>query len=463
MKNLIANYKKLDKQRQITWLVFGLVAIVYYFTLMFTDIWITYEHSLSLLDCIRSGNLLGFYSYTVDHTYGNLPATYFIPIYFLFGLWNLPCWIVTRFFGVSTTTVGCLLWAKTMLVLFFLLSVREFLIIYRKLQIENEERTLFTLCSSMFVALPILALAQYDIIELFFILWGLRVFLEEEKLSFKVLLIFSVGISFKAYAVFVFMILLLHVEKNPFVIIRDLIIGAAFSILILMPFIRGFFAASSSCNSNFIEQWLSLRIDMGWDAEISVFFLLIFLTGVVAYMLKSENILDAISTVIYLSLIVWIVFFSTTFTSSHWVILMAPFLIFVLAGNDKYYQLNSVVEIVLEVAFVLAQAYTRPQLFFNEHSFEHLLMKGLPRTNNIISSYARAIEFTIIGRGEAVFFALFVACAIAILVINNVYGKGSFFTTEKEKMESVDIRSRWIRIGLLILYYIVTLWNAYLI
>lgn len=47
--------------------------------------------------------------------------------------------------------------------------------------------------SSLFFVLPVFAVAQYDIIAVFFILWGMKSYLTEEHISGKTILLFSDG------------------------------------------------------------------------------------------------------------------------------------------------------------------------------------------------------------------------------------------------------------------------------
>ena len=454
---MINKYKELLKENKVSWIILGVLTFIYFFTMYYVDMETTYLHSMSFVDCLINGNLFNFYNYSIEHQYGGLPATYFIPSYAVFAIWNLPNWIVSRLFDINPSSVGCLLWTKAILIPFTILTVREFVLILRNIEDKDVEYKAFNLCSSLFFFLPLWAVAQYDIIELFFMLWGLRIFLENRGMNLKCMLIFSVGISFKAYAVFVYVILLLVSEKRIWFILRDLLVGASFSIVTLLPFIRGFFSASSSCNQNFLDSWTALKIHVGDGFDISVFLLVTIFVMLVAYFYDKYD----VRIILFLIATFWCSFFILTETNPYWLVLLIPFLLFII--DSKKIRYAYIFEIIAEIAMVCVQMNAKPWVFGGETSFSYLCLKGLSRKpGNIISIYGRALEYTLIGKGKEVLFTLFVAIMVGLLALSIYKVKDDRVGTSENVIES-EVIVRIIRLVMLVCFFIVTMWNACLI
>ena len=101
-----------------TWAALGSFLVLYFFSLYYTDIYITYDNSMILMDCIRDGKILNFYEISAQQNTMGTGAVYFISVYIIFLIWNLPIWVLTRFLGVSIGHTGCLLWSKGLLIVF---------------------------------------------------------------------------------------------------------------------------------------------------------------------------------------------------------------------------------------------------------------------------------------------------------------------------------------------------------
>ena len=78
----------------------------------------TFEHSFNFLDSVLQGRIGDFYRIAIEHTSTGHPAVYDIPLYLLFGLWNLPTYIIYRITGFQyLLSTPAQLWLKTMMVL----------------------------------------------------------------------------------------------------------------------------------------------------------------------------------------------------------------------------------------------------------------------------------------------------------------------------------------------------------
>ena len=187
-----------NKSTRFLFVCFAVLLAGYYVSLLYSDITVTHYHSFSFLDCLFSGNLKGFYAYTVDNQFGGWAAVYYLPVYIIFGLWNLPVWILCKFGILSQQGSVALLWIKALVIVCVLGCTYFIAKISEKFKNANPVFAAFLFLSSLPVVIPTFAVAQYDVIALLVTLWGFYQFLNEETISWKTLLIFSVAISLMA-------------------------------------------------------------------------------------------------------------------------------------------------------------------------------------------------------------------------------------------------------------------------
>lgn len=256
--------------RKTIWAVLALILAGYYFTLCFSDIVITYTHTINFLDCVRMGNISGFYDYCLlhrhpDHQYG---ADYLLPVYFVFSVWNLPVWILLKL-GIVTDPYSpwCILWCKGLPLLAFIGCCWMLCRILHRISFTKEqcERTIFLFSTSLLLVVPLFATAQYDVLELFFILAGIYCRMREGRLSWRVLVLFSFAATLKSFALFVFLMLVLLDEKRLLYIIRDIFVGVAGMLLSILPFLNnaGFQQSGKSFHSSMLDNLFISSITFG--------------------------------------------------------------------------------------------------------------------------------------------------------------------------------------------------------
>ena len=459
--NLLTEFKKLKRWQQASWIVLVVILFVYFISLYYSDIIITYMHSLNFLDCIRNGNLLGFYEYSVEHPFGGHPADYFISSYILFGLWNLPCYIVSRSSGEMQDYValssGALLWCKVLLILFTVFTVRELVKLLKRLYIEAE-KALFVFLSSLFFVLPTYAVAQYDIIQVFFILWGINRYIKDEGISWRCLLIFSIATSFKAYAIFALLILVLLEEKNVIKIIIDVILGGAFTVLSMLPFTKGYILASSNANEGNIGRLSELAFSLGKE-RISVFWLAFIGLCIVAYLQKRNDITSVVKKYMYFMLCFFAMYYSFSETNPYTLVMMIPFIIVVMSSRENKVA-NTLLELGMEIGITLMFAahidscIYLSEMCFGYLSFSKVVVNRFPES--LLSAYLYG-GLTLIA---PITFALFVACVVGMLIINNPWKHISTNGVFSISVEKVDTYSRAFRLFMLVTYFVVAVLNV---
>lgn len=187
------------------------------------DLEATIKQSLSMIDAAKEGRFLHYYQYVYDvaHSGGyGLPgdpdfyvASYSFFLYAIFALWNLPLYVIRgltggmNFFIIQT-------WSKILIAFVILASANLLRGIGRRI-LDNDQRAnwlAFFFVSSPFTLFTALVFGQFDIFSVFFSLLAIHYLLRLRLVWFSFW--FSLGISFKLYAVFIFIPLLLLREKR---------------------------------------------------------------------------------------------------------------------------------------------------------------------------------------------------------------------------------------------------------
>ena len=148
----IRSDKKLFKK--LKWVALGLVLLFLFVTSLYPDLVITYTHSLNFWDCVFGGNLSEFYTYTLERQFEGFPADYYIIIYIIFGIWNLPIWIFTKIFSMDPYCVGALLWARLLIIVFLLGILWTVYEIFKILGENQDEHLYYMICSSVLLVFP---------------------------------------------------------------------------------------------------------------------------------------------------------------------------------------------------------------------------------------------------------------------------------------------------------------------
>lgn len=453
----MVSWLRRDKIRTVAWGALIGCLIVYFISIFYPDIWITYNYGMLFLDCLHDGNIFRFYEISLQYvdtlTFG---ATYFIPIYIIFAVWDLPVWLITRFLGGGEIdSIGSLLWAKGIILVFAFGCVWMMYLILKKLKCENLEYAVFLFISSLFFVCPSMAMIQYDVIELFFILCGIYCYFEDEKLFWRSLLFFSIAISIKLFAIFIFILLVLITEKRVVHIIIDLSGSVLFTIITMLPFWEnGYQECSAVVNQSFFERLFTVDIP-GGISGISIFGIGFGSLCVIAHLYKTISIQKCVETLCWLSVAFFLLLFAFVTCNPQWIVLVLPFLICVLMKYENNFKINMILEIILESALILVQGTYFTWVYFCDSSFSSLLFRDSVRMGEGICNLSELLER--LGVLECIpgIYAVFVVCGVALLGINNPYRP---FLQEISSKELIYAQKgvRVSRIGLVMLYFVTT-------
>lgn len=216
------------KLKQLTVIEIVLIQIFLFYCFSYTDIVYTTDHSLILLDCIYEGKIGLFYD-IVTQRYPH-PAYYDFAIYVIFAIWELPLWLLQKS-GLVDHPLNYLwgmLWSKTIILFFASICLFYMWKILKLANIDNKCDLIFFFTTDIFVTAALCLMGQYDVIPLSFILAGLYYYLTGDRIKF--ILAFAIAIPIKAFALLLFLPLLVQKEKNLLKIILK-------TILVLVPIV----------------------------------------------------------------------------------------------------------------------------------------------------------------------------------------------------------------------------------
>lgn len=90
---------------------------------MYIDITNTADNANILIRAISWGRIKDFYDLTVKYSQTNFAANYNFPTYVLFAIWQLPVFFIAHKLNINyLESPVCMLWSKTLVLLFTLFS-----------------------------------------------------------------------------------------------------------------------------------------------------------------------------------------------------------------------------------------------------------------------------------------------------------------------------------------------------
>lgn len=338
----------------LEWVCLGALLFVAYVIFMYADITDTYDNSILFLKAISSGNLLRFYSYSVEHARMAWAANYEFVIYVVYGLWNLPVLIASKLLGIDYLEwrLG-LLWCKTLGILF---TFGTAWIMYKILclrQIPRKYAVLgpFLFLSSLALYLIVFVISQVDGFALFLLVLGLYYYLQEKDGRF--LLCFMVAMPTKMFALFLYIPLVLLREKRIPWILGS--IAVVFSLNIVSKLLFGgdpaYGFALGSQSRDAILQIMDSSVFLG---QVYIPFVLFYLGLCVCCYLYDGYRKDRsrLEIPIYCSAAVWILFVSFINFNSYWALYLMPFLILAILSSGRFLKVCCLLELLFSVGYL---------------------------------------------------------------------------------------------------------------
>lgn len=342
---------------KIEWIILAVICLLFLPSFFYNDIIATTRHSLNLWHCIADGNsIFDFYVYNThpknQYTYdyiANQTAAYPFIIYLILAIWDLPLFFIERFttYNIFSNPL-IVIYTKAVLVLVLIASVYIFKLICYELKWSKEKTlwAMFIYLSSSLVMTSLVIEGQYDIFSIFFTLLGILEYLRYNNKKF--ILWFSIALTFKFFALIIFIPLLLFKEKKVIKIIKSLLLTVTplLIIKIIFKIFQSKDVQSLGLESLLLNRWLGTpNLTLG-GFDIHFFFVFYFLLCIYSYFkIIKSNVLFKQYT-IYISFLAYLIFFVFIPANPYWYLLILPFLTIIMFTNSKYFKHNIILEIL---------------------------------------------------------------------------------------------------------------------
>ena len=405
----------------VDWALLGIILLGAYVFFLYGDVRATFEHSFNFLDSVLQGRIGDFYRIAIEHTSTGHPAVYDIPLYLLFGLWNLPTYIIYRITGFQyLLSTPAQLWLKTMMVLAALLAAKVLVDIARDLGVSRQRSkwVAFFFLSSMTLFVPVFVIVQYDIIMIVFILLGLRAYLRGRLGRF--LLWFAIANTLKLFALFIFVPLLLLREKRLRLVALQVVVG-----LIGLVGCRAIYhgnVAYKASTGGFMSSMLQRLTAVGvpWQSSMIPIFV-VFMVGIVifAYLRRPQGTKALAADAVYICMAIYLVFATVVPLNPYWAVMVSPFAVLIIFLNPRHVLLNSALEVGVGTALFLMYTFTGFSMY-NRSILDQLLLPHLmtPTAQPRYETPAQFLDVMGISRQGSFIVGFMIACALAFLFIN---------------------------------------------
>lgn len=371
MRKVLEKYFK--NKRNCVWcgiILSFLVGIFFFYSFVYRDILITTRHGMNLWTCLSDGRIFDFFKYNDNamvETYTEQiqgGAYYDFPIYIIFAIWNLPMKIVEKFTGINVfQSLPCLMWMKSILIVFVLGSLAVLEKIARLLDMDEEKinALFFMFLSSAVLASTIIMIGQYDIIAIFFMLCGIYFYLQKKPVGF--LLFFMLAVPLKMFSLFCFLALLLYKEKNWLKII-----GNIFCVLFPIGVFRILIPFSQGSNDVLIPMFL-LSNGRGISlASVPAVIIPIVIAYAVCYMIRpAEADKDFHRETIYICFAIYAILFGCIVAHPYWIIYLSPFAeLIILSADIRWFRINITLETFFSLFYIVAQMFKYPGCYASD-------------------------------------------------------------------------------------------------
>jgi hypothetical protein len=340
LKSIIKKYSQ-TPLKKADYIIFAVIATACLLFFQQEDILHTAGSSFGILN----GHVLDFYDYNANF---DIHDSYMASSYYLFAVWNLPL----RLLGIVTepsltASTGVILWYKLLPVLFYMAAAVLVMRIAGKMGMNQEKSRL---CGYLFLTCPIgfysqFIFGQYDIFTVFLVLLGLYYYLDDRMLAFTIC--FGFAVTFKYYALLLFIPFLLLKEKRVWQIIK-------YVLICLLPYLAEFLLAFSQ--SVFREYVLGFpvvgyifqaAIDTGY-AKISLVVLVWGMICAFSYFTSPADKKNEIEWLLFYGCLAVFSIFGLSMWHPQWLLLGVPFWVLSTAINK-----NSKIFFVLDIAAML--------------------------------------------------------------------------------------------------------------
>ena len=366
-----------------------------------------YEDNLYIFLCYFWNNE-GLFDLNGLDALGNNRLAYGIVQQFIGQAWCLPVNFWYHFFGMEqVANAWSVLWYKMSVIPFFVLILREMSVLSKRVGIEKEDKNwmLLIFSTTILVSLPTFHIAQTDAIYIFFLLRGLRFYLEDDYKRFLVYMMLA--INCKYIALFVFIPLVLLREKRILRILRDCVIGVILTpiqmiwykivnMLNCMFFPKNADVISRSegtttyatvnqvneANVGFLSHYYNKVLYFEMPAirktYVASFLIVIFgLLCVWCYLKHTEEKEEVIDSTLFAGFVAFLIFFSWASPNPYWMVALYPIAFLLMFRHKERLRVNLLIESVYTGSMFFILLDSLPHVFGGPNNFNFMPLKEL--------------------------------------------------------------------------------------
>ncbi len=420
-------FKNSTTPNKLDWIILAIFCTILFSSHIYWDLIITTKHGVNFWYALEQGKLLNFYSFNIDAAPSNplfpaASAAYDFIIYVVFAIWNFPLWVLERFFDVNIfTSIPCLLWAKAILLPFLTATAS---VLYKtctelKISTNHAKWAIYIFISSGFVFSSLFLIGQYDIISIFISMLGLLMYIKGNNKRF--VLLFAIAISFKLFALLIFIPLVLLKEKR---IIRIMVYGlTAISLTVIQKAVFLLDQAMGSAQEFSSQLIASKLFNNQLEIGLEVIYIYVFAFVGLCIFCYAKNLEDqdeANKFSIYIPFASMALLFIFTPAYPYWIILMTPYFPILLFLNTRHFKLNLLLDTILSASMIIAYSV----IYFWCYGIKTIEPMLMPRIFGAVSTLEKPLSANDLylkilpSSGPSILITIFTVCLIAVLVIN---------------------------------------------
>jgi len=409
-------WNNLEKPNKLEFGLLFILLLACFLVFNHPDLLCTSTHGRILLNLSFKGKFFEFYDFT------QATAVYLIPIYIIFAIWSIPVKIIYAIFNIPywhNFNYGSMqfvtqLWYKLLPVVF---CIGTAVILWKiakiiKMSEDKKRWMIFT-----FLGFPILVFAQfifgqYDSINMFFTTLAIYYFLQRKYYKFSFAM--SMAISLKLFPLFIFIPLILMIEKRIIHIVKYLLIGistTAFSNLLFIGS-KGF-ATAKEFTTDMVERFFVSGFQTA-HGTISFFLLIVIFACVICYIktFDKKNEKEFQYYVVYICLLIYSSFYIFILWHPQWVILLVPFWILSMFMFENI-KVSYILSVFLGIGYIFNTV-----IFFPGNVDESMINQGiLPQLFNHYVPLDGGIR-NILAKSNYASIDMFMTIFGAVLIIN---------------------------------------------
>ena len=407
-----------------TWLILSVCLTLLMVSYTYGDNTVITLHGMNVWSALRDGELLHFYQYNdgvapPNEEFHSVPIIYGFLTFLFIAIWNLPLWLLQEFAGVNVfTSVLCLAWMKVINVLFMLGTA--WLVQRISLHLAPTSRWVpwsgFFFLTSGFLVAAVFVMVQFDIIYMFFAMLGLYFVVHDRRKAFVVA--FAVAVAIKWFPLFVFLPVLLLVEKRISRILLCLVGALSVAFAFKIPFLFSE-NPSAEVGSELIRHMvLTNRLPLGLEG-VPTFAVLFGLVCIASFVHRPADPPALNRAVIYAGFAGVASFFVAAPAFPYWFALMCPFIAILWATHPGL----SKVTLLIETGLVAALIVQHQVHFYWTYDLDVVSPMLLPRLFEPVDSLAQQVTptslYTRLGLVPYISMlgAVFTAGMVALLVL----------------------------------------------